>query len=67
MIHDIRLLLEQHKEWQVKFYFREANRAAHSLAKLTYKYVGEKIWMEECLGDVFSIAIKNTLCDLSDI
>lgn len=41
--------------------------AAHSLAKLTYKYVGEKIWMEECLGDVFSIAIKDTLCDLSDI
>lgn len=65
VIHDIWLLLEQHKDWRVFFCYRDANMVARLLAKLAYKYEGETICMEECPGDVLSMAVKDKPCNPS--
>lgn len=52
IMFDIQELLKQHTRWRIQFVYRDANKSAHNLAKLTCTLVSKIIWMEECLNHV---------------
>ncbi|XP_042954569.1 uncharacterized protein LOC122290978 [Carya illinoinensis] len=47
LVYDARSMLRTWPQWQVVFVHKEANYAAHQLAKLALDYENEKIWMED--------------------
>ncbi|XP_042939525.1 uncharacterized protein LOC122274565 [Carya illinoinensis] len=47
LVNDARSMLRTWTQWHVAFVHREANYAAHQLAKLALDYEYEKIWMED--------------------
>ncbi|KAG7967870.1 hypothetical protein I3843_08G121900 [Carya illinoinensis] len=55
LVHDARSMLLIRPQWQVVFVHREANYAAHQLAKLALDYENEQIWIEDGSMQVMSI------------
>ncbi|XP_042962456.1 uncharacterized protein LOC122296723 [Carya illinoinensis] len=47
LVNDARSMLRTWPQWHVDFVHREANYAAHQLAKLALDYEYEKIWIED--------------------
>lgn len=46
IICDIHHLLRKVSSWKIHFVYRDANRAAHMLAKLACNLVEDQIWIE---------------------
>lgn len=63
VIYDIQKLLSQNSLWSVKFINREANVAAHVLAKVALSCNSQLVWMEDCPNDVISIVLKDKECN----
>jgi hypothetical protein len=42
------ILTHPRQWWQVKHVYREANRAAHGLAKMALHQVNDIVWIKEC-------------------
>lgn len=63
IIHDIRTMLQHSPGWSIQFCHREANRAAHHLAKIAYNFSEERVWMEECPSPIDVIVLEEKLCN----
>lgn len=63
IIHDIHCMLENAQDWQVCFAPRDANRAAHCLAKLACNCPSDFIWIEECPEHAFNVILEDKLCN----
>lgn len=58
MIEDIKLILKDRKEWQVRFTNREGNNGAHMLAKHALSFEGENMWDKGGSNSNYKCSIK---------
>lgn len=63
IVHDIRFLLQQRADWDVRFINREENEVANILANLATIRDSEIFWVEKCVGEVLSLVQKDKYCN----
>lgn len=63
ILWDIKMLLRQEPEWSLTFCYRDANRAAHLLAKTACNIAEEHVWMEEYPPIVDVAVLADKLCN----
>lgn len=61
MIEDIRYLLLSFSAFAVRHVYRQANIAAHSLAKHALALNSEMVWLEECPPFILHVVIVEKL------
>lgn len=49
--------------WEIRFVYRDANKATHALAKRALREILEQIWLEECPNDVLYMVFNAKLCN----
>ena len=57
IIADVQMVPSHFRRWEVIHVKREANFAAHGLAKVVAQELTEKIWMEEIPSCIFYVAL----------
>ncbi|KAF5443038.1 hypothetical protein F2P56_035633 [Juglans regia] len=63
VIEDAKKLLKGISQWSVKFVYRNANEAAHCLAKEALSLFSENVWIEEVPACIESILFKEKHCN----
>ncbi|KAF5482155.1 hypothetical protein F2P56_002746 [Juglans regia] len=48
VIEDVKIVLKERRAWRVQHVQREGNKVAHLLAKNSFKFDQEMIWVEQC-------------------
>ncbi|XP_042992296.1 uncharacterized protein LOC122318762 [Carya illinoinensis] len=62
VIEDVNSLLKGREKWSVSFVFREANEAAHVLAREALLFHSEIVWIEKVPDCIRSIIVKEKSC-----
>ncbi|XP_042965938.1 uncharacterized protein LOC122299618 [Carya illinoinensis] len=62
VIEDVKNLLKGRKKWRVSFVFREANEAAHVLARDVLFFQSEIVWIEDAPDCIRGIIGKEKSC-----
>jgi ribonuclease HI/exonuclease III len=64
IIEDIRMVLRSRRSWSVRHAKREANEAAHGLAKEATRCLSDKIWLEDtpsCISHIVNLELSALL------
>lgn len=62
ILFDIHWMLEGAQKWSISHTPRQANQAAHGLAKLACNMSNDVVWMEDAPTSILAVILEDKLC-----